>query len=446
MIKDKISSQEIIDLVASKASVSKRASEEFLKMMISSIEDALYAGEQVKIKNFGTFKLQWNEPRKSVNIQTGDDILLAGYHKVTFTPDPILRDLVNEPFAHLEAVELDGESTIDLQKEESSDVALDPLRVFTEQASEIKDLLSEIQALSPTKQPGLIVGETLETSKEKNVEKGDNQKVRIEIPDYVFVDESSVVESNVSEVKLPEFAEVKPYIFNQSERENVESEQSVVDYRGSTISESEILSDDDKANVNEFDSTSFIDSIKPVRERKTWLMASLLLVLLVGGFIGLYLFNSEVKSCSDKFFSGAKTELVYVKDRACNWICPKPKQAPRPEVLIVPKDTLVNDSAIDNDVDSLQLLFDNPRIYTEFIATEQLRKSSRLTLISLKYYGTKDFWVYIYEANKERISNPDDISSGTLIRIPKLDSRLIDASNPRCMKKAKELHDQYVKR
>jgi len=66
MIKDKISSQEIIDLVASKASVSKRAAEEFLKMMISSIEDALYAGEQVKIKNFGTFKLQWNEPRKSV--------------------------------------------------------------------------------------------------------------------------------------------------------------------------------------------------------------------------------------------------------------------------------------------------------------------------------------------------------------------------------------------
>jgi nucleoid DNA-binding protein len=75
MNKEKISSQEIIDLVASKASVSKRAAEEFLKVMIATVEDGLLAGEIVKIKNFGTFKLQWNEPRKSVNIQTGTEIL-----------------------------------------------------------------------------------------------------------------------------------------------------------------------------------------------------------------------------------------------------------------------------------------------------------------------------------------------------------------------------------
>jgi len=444
MIKDKISSQEIIDLVASKASVSKRAAEEFLKMMISSIEDALYAGEQVKIKNFGTFKLQWNEPRKSVNIQTGGDILLAGYHKVTFVPDSILKDLVNEPFAHLEPVELDDESTTDLQKEESSDVALDPLRVFTEQATEIKDLLSEIQALSPAKQLILIDGENLETSKEKEVDRSNNQKVRIEIPDYVFVDEPSVVESNVDKAELTEPQEIKSYIYNQLEKKNVEYEQYVVDFKESTLIASEVIQSEE--NAVEFDSTSFIDSIKPIRKRKTWLMASLLLVFLVGGFISLYLFNSGVKSSSDKFLSGAMNELVYVKDCVSNWICPKPKRAPRTEVLIVPKDTLSAASINDNDVDSLQLLFDNPRVYTEFIATEQLRRSSRLTLISLKYYGAKDFWVYIYEANKERISNPDDISSGTLIRIPKLDSRLIDASNPRCIKKAKELHDQYVKR
>ena len=442
MIKDKISSQEIIDLVASKASVSKRAAEEFLKMMISSIEDALYAGEQVKIKNFGTFKLQWNEPRKSVNIQTGEDILLAGYHKVTFTPDLILKDLVNEPFAHLEAVELDGENSIDLQKEESSDVVLDPLRVFTEQASEIKNLLSEIQALSIAERPIVVDEEDSESTKVENDKKENNRIARVEIPDYVFVDEPSVVESGVDEVVLSEAVEEKSYIFNQPEKEEDALERLVAGYEGSTISEPEVLHVDD----NEFDSTSFIDSIKPVKRRRTWLMVLLPLVFLVGGLIGLYLFNSCVRSSSDKVMLGAMTELVLVKDRVCSWICPKPQRAPRTEVLIVPKDTLATDSVVENDVDSLQLLFDNPRVYTEFIATVQLRKSSRLTLISLKYYGTKDFWVYIYEANKERISNPDDISSGTLIRIPKLDSRLIDASNPRCMKKAKELHDKYVKR
>ena len=53
MIKEKISSQEIIDLVSSKSKVSKRVAEDFLKVMISSIEDALLAGEVVKIKTSG---------------------------------------------------------------------------------------------------------------------------------------------------------------------------------------------------------------------------------------------------------------------------------------------------------------------------------------------------------------------------------------------------------
>jgi len=95
MIKEKISSQEIIDLIALKASVSKRAAEEFLKVMIASIEEALLAGEVVKIKNFGTFKLQWNEPRKSVNVQTREEIVIGGYYKVVFFADSTLREKVN---------------------------------------------------------------------------------------------------------------------------------------------------------------------------------------------------------------------------------------------------------------------------------------------------------------------------------------------------------------
>jgi nucleoid-associated protein YgaU len=97
-------------------------------------------------------------------------------------------------------------------------------------------------------------------------------------------------------------------------------------------------------------------------------------------------------------------------------------------------------------VDTLQQMFDHPRVYEEYIASEQIKQGSRLTIMSLRYYGSKDFWVYIYEANKERIQNPDKIEMGTLIRIPKLDPRLIDASNPRCLKKARELHDEYVKK
>jgi nucleoid DNA-binding protein/nucleoid-associated protein YgaU len=441
MIKDKISSQEIIDLVASKASVSKRAAEEFLRVMIASIEDALYADESVKIKNFGTFKLQWNEPRKSVNIQTGDEIMLAGYHKVSFTPDVILRDLVNEPFAHLVPVELDGENSIDLQKEESADVALDPLRVFTEQASEIKNLLSEIQALSPVQKPEPKVDVTIE----EVIVKKDDPKARIEIPDYVFVDEQSDVIGNNTEKPLTTFFDVEKTEVDASiKKENEEPAQLIVGYFESKSMVQEVSKPIEESK--DFESTPFLKSSTPVKKRNAWWLIVLIVVILAGGFVGLYFSNSGVRNFSDKAFANTISELVYAKDCVCNWISPKPKRAPKTETLVVPKDTASDDSLQGKEpVDSLQMLFDNPRKYNEFIATVQIKKSSRLTLISKKYYGTKDFWVYIYEANKERISNPDEISSGTLIRIPKLDPRLIDASNPRCMQKARELHDQYVK-
>ena len=83
-------------------------------------------------------------------------------------------------------------------------------------------------------------------------------------------------------------------------------------------------------------------------------------------------------------------------------------------------------------------------MYNDFIASERTKAGSRLTIMSKRYYGNKDFWVYIYEANKDKIMNPDNIAVGTLIKIPKLDPRLIDATNPRCLEKARQLHDIYI--
>jgi outer membrane protein OmpA-like peptidoglycan-associated protein len=87
----------------------------------------------------------------------------------------------------------------------------------------------------------------------------------------------------------------------------------------------------------------------------------------------------------------------------------------------------------------------NGRIYNEFIATVEMEEGSRLTLVSKKYYGVREFWVYIYEANKDLIANPNIIAKGTMIRVPKLPSNLIDVNNPSCLEKARALHDLYVK-
>lgn len=149
MKKDKITAQDIIDSLAENGGRTKKVSEDFFKAFISSIEEALQNREQVKVKDFGTFKLNWIAPRKSVNVQTGEHITIEGYYRVTFTPDNSLKKIVNAPFEHLETVVLDEEkeqSNLKKSLEETNTI-----NTLKQQADEIKGILNEIQEIPATK-------------------------------------------------------------------------------------------------------------------------------------------------------------------------------------------------------------------------------------------------------------------------------------------------------
>ncbi|MBP6635064.1 MAG: HU family DNA-binding protein, partial [Paludibacter sp.] len=146
MNKDKVSTQELVKQLAKRLNINEKLAEDFLKAMFSTMEEELLRGEPVKVKNLGVFKLQWNEPRKSVDVTTGDEIMLEGYNKISFTPDSKLKDIVNEPFAYLEPVLLDGYSPV--LEPVKTDEGFDTLNILSGQAAEIKSLLSEISALS----------------------------------------------------------------------------------------------------------------------------------------------------------------------------------------------------------------------------------------------------------------------------------------------------------
>ena len=472
MIKDKISSQEVIDLVSSKAQVSKRVSEDFLKVMISTIEESLLSGDVVKIKNFGTFKLQWNEPRKSVNVHSGEDILLAGYYKVTFTPDVILKDLVNEPFAHLMPVELDSENPE--PEQEKTNVILDPLRIFNDQASEIKDLLSEIQSLSPKEEVTVNTPVFVPTPVEPIHDETDyadyllqKELVKKPIeqePKEALPEEKEVAEQILRKEIVEVVAPVEGTDYQNEEVSSVSSFDAIEDVKplpaedvvsGSNSIEPTIATGN---SVEEFDSSEFLKEIHPRRVRRFWIKALIVFLFLLVTFSGFYLFYPPVRNFTASTALALKSSILKTSEKVSmtemfntvsNWFTPKQKLTPIPvrKVVIIPKDTTANDSATGKvAVDSLQLMFDKTRVYKTFIATETVKPNGRLTIMAKRYYGSKDFWVYIYEANKDRIPDPDRISEGTLIRIPKLDHRLIDPANPRCIKKAKELHDLYVKK
>ncbi|MED9995903.1 MAG: HU family DNA-binding protein [Paludibacteraceae bacterium] len=100
----KISLQELTDTIASQSGFSKRFTESFLRELVLVIQENLEKDGVVKVKGLGTFKLLWNEPRKSVDVSTGNSIVLPGFYKVSFAADAGIKEQINAPYAHLDTV------------------------------------------------------------------------------------------------------------------------------------------------------------------------------------------------------------------------------------------------------------------------------------------------------------------------------------------------------
>ena len=101
----------------------------FLKEMFAVITDELRNGSDatsVKVKGLGTFRMQSVNPRVSVDVNTGERILIDGRYKIVFTPEAMLRDRVNSPFAQFETFVV-NEGITSLEKTSSDDVPSDEI-------------------------------------------------------------------------------------------------------------------------------------------------------------------------------------------------------------------------------------------------------------------------------------------------------------------------------
>ena len=90
--------------LADKSGLSQVEAELFIRKMFDVCNQGLEADKQVKIKWLGTFKVQATKDRESINVNTGERFTIEGRDKLTFTPDNILKEIVNKPFAQFETV------------------------------------------------------------------------------------------------------------------------------------------------------------------------------------------------------------------------------------------------------------------------------------------------------------------------------------------------------
>ena len=121
----------------------------FVDAFFDIISSELKNGNQVKIKGLGTFKVQAVKPRESVNVNTGERVLIEGHDKISFTPDTVMKEIVNKPFSQFETVVInDGVDTEELERipaEDSSDEVKSELvdETTTKNTSEEKQLAEE---------------------------------------------------------------------------------------------------------------------------------------------------------------------------------------------------------------------------------------------------------------------------------------------------------------
>lgn len=197
--------------VAKKHKLPQKETEQFIANMFAVVAEGLQQDKLVKVKGLGTFKVTQVKPRESVDVNTGERVLISGHDKVTFTPDSLMKELVNKPFAQFETVVINGDvdfAAIDAANPtvETEDVTVetapaDDAAVADELANEPEEVQAEPEEV--TAEPEEIAAEPEEPAEEQSQEAEPMQTVEEE---PVAQPASTTVESEEEAPEEPQTA------------------------------------------------------------------------------------------------------------------------------------------------------------------------------------------------------------------------------------------------
>lgn len=222
--------------LAEKTGLSQQEAELFIKKMFDVVNEGLQDDKQVKVKWLGTFKVTSVKDRESVDVNTGERIVIDGRDKISFTPDNILKEIVNKPFAQFETVvvndgvefdEIDKKFEAEEQMNENQQVkeskeqmvenqqvaeAEKPLnanpQVAEAEASDVIDFLDESDTSAVTDKPEIlsvsnevvVIGDS-ETSNAASSQTSDEASSQISNEAFPEIITETIVQNSVDEMK-----------------------------------------------------------------------------------------------------------------------------------------------------------------------------------------------------------------------------------------------------
>lgn len=381
---EKVNIQNLIELLVEKHRITPKEAEEFVKTFFAVIEEGLEQDKYVKIKGLGTFKLIGVESRGSIDVNTGERIEIQGHTKVSFTPDSALKELINRPFGHFETVILNENTVLeDTPIGKAGEDELEDVSIGQNVADEL-DTISEI----PSEPASPLIESVIATEKVATEEDADEQQ-----------EEEGEISTTEETLK------------NLQQKEDT--------YEG-VLQQTDIKENKD-------------NGLK-------WFMIALACVLLACAGIVFYLYYPDLQEESIPVSSEEEYTYPTVTMGLQQDSIQEDSLKRTEDTLRIPQPTTAEENPVSRQQVEKKVVPEEPQkvvkkttvksqpvnpdsVNYEIVGTETtytVKEGETLTRISLRFYGTKALWPYIVKHNADVLKNPNNVTSGTTLKIPKL--------------------------
>lgn len=485
----KVLIQDLADGLVLRRGLPKKDADVFVRSVFEIIGEYLQTDKIVKVKGLGTFKLVTVDSRESVDVNTGERIVIKKYTKINFTPDPVLRDAVNKPFAQFETVVLyEGTDIADMDRMDIPDLSEDNeaenISDVNEEADEADEMvLSESEEVLSGEEKDMqakghhgidevsIETAAIDETGAVEIQDGENENTDTEATVNSIEEYSDVVEEGENKAEaVSENVDEKSdtSVGDETEDERVSSLQRNAEneIKAESISavQEEVLPEGKKEESHKNNSNVDVHHVEKVHvatqqievqkvEHQTvenqhivqmapehhgrrrvyltpWMMFFVVLLVLLLMAISYYIGYHHL-------FYGNQPKVV--KQPVVVHPVPLKKDTVQ---ISKEQDSLKVDSGSIRKVqvpegmpektnkvkakseDTQKVSVEYPQVKNgayEIVGTQEehrMRSGETLRGLALRYYGSKDFTVYLVVYNK--IANPDLVPEGMLLKIPKL--------------------------
>lgn len=451
---NKVTFPELVEQVAQYANTSKRMSELFLKELFATISQSLIDGESVKVKGIGTFKLTEVSPRKSVDVNTGEEIEIPGHKKLSFAPDKDMAEAINQPFMHFETEILDDDVTDDQlaaidagvpteapaadtpTEEETDDTAAAEAPAAEAPVAAEEEVVMPPVFVAPVEEPEPEEAEAeVEAPVEPSEEVPAEEETPAEMPAQEPIDEP---EEAVSEEQTEIEEEAEPVAVAEPE-----DEAEVAEAEGEPEVESEMVSEElaDERVGQEIDKRRITR-----RSLLEGFVVGVVTTLIVTLFAyRLYLMKGYEATPADEepFTEHVATDSVATPEQALaenSDAADADKQKADEEQKKAEEDKKKAEEEKKKAEEEKQKAEATKPTTANVAAgtTDTIKPGTNLYRMSRKHYGSDKFWVYIYEENKAKYPNPNTIPVGAVLHIPQLEKYGAKAGDPASIAAAKK--------